>query len=109
MVQPKTPPISIRPGDERLARIDAYAAEHNLNRHLAILLMLDEGYRSLTAVIETPLPGEVGGPGVGLPPRPVKVKGVVTEPKPVTLKAAPEVDRAFGPAKLDYGARLKKR
>lgn len=48
MVQPKTPPLSIRPGPERLARIDAYAAEHRLSRHLAILLMLDEGYRSLT-------------------------------------------------------------
>lgn len=48
MVQPQQPPLSIRPGEERLARIDAYAAEHKLSRHLAILLMLDEGYRSLT-------------------------------------------------------------
>ena len=41
MVQPKTPPISIRLGDERLARIDAYAAEHALSRHLAILVLID--------------------------------------------------------------------
>lgn len=58
MVQPKTPPLSIRPGAERLARIDAYAKDHLLSRHLAILLMLDEGYRSLTYVPEPmPLPG----------------------------------------------------
>ncbi len=48
MVQPKTPPLSVRLGEERLARIDAYAKEHALSRHLAILLMLDEGHRSLT-------------------------------------------------------------
>lgn len=48
MVQPKDPPLSFRPGKERLARIEAFAAERKLSRHLAILVLLDEGYRSLT-------------------------------------------------------------
>ena len=50
----KIPPLSIRPGPERLARIDAYASEHKLSRHLAIMLMLDEGYRSLILTVEAP-------------------------------------------------------
>ena len=47
MVQPKDPPLSVRLGAERLARIEGYAKEHALSRHLAILLMLDEGYAAL--------------------------------------------------------------
>lgn len=41
MVQPKTPPLSIRPGEERLERIDAYAEKHGITRHAAVLAMLD--------------------------------------------------------------------
>lgn len=37
-----------------MARIDTYATEHHLSRHLAILLMLDEGYRSLSAAASKP-------------------------------------------------------
>lgn len=43
MVQPKKPPVSFRPGDERLARIDAFAEKHKLSRHLAILVLIDRG------------------------------------------------------------------
>lgn len=46
MVQPKKPPVSFRPGDERQARIDAYAEKHKLSRHLAILTLIDAGLRS---------------------------------------------------------------
>jgi hypothetical protein len=81
MVQPKTPPLSIRPGEARLSRIDAYAAEHRLSRHLAILLMLDEGYRSLTG-------------------RPVS-----TRPARPTVSPAEPLARPPVP----YGSRLKKR
>jgi len=79
----KNPPLSIRPGPERLARVDAYAAEHKLSRHLAIMLMLDEGYRSLSKA-EAALPLKVGDtytvegdPGVR------KVTAVTTAAKPV--------------------------
>lgn len=105
MTQPKTPPLSIRPGAERLERIDAYAAEHNLSRHLAIMLMLDEGHRALTA--PTPAPSN-----------PEQI------PKPLTVKAKPaakaaSVEVPANPAKLTlnlpvasnapapYGSRLK--
>lgn len=45
MVQPKDAPISFRPGDERLARIEAWAKERKLSRHLAILTLIDAGLR----------------------------------------------------------------
>jgi hypothetical protein len=45
MVQPKTPPLSIRPGDVRLALVDAYAAKHGLNRHAAVLRLIDVGLK----------------------------------------------------------------
>jgi len=79
----KIPPLSIRPGPERLARIDAYASEHKLSRHLAVMLMLDEGYRSLSNSAAT-LPLKVGDtytvegdPGVR------KVVAVTTAAKPI--------------------------
>jgi len=90
----KNPPLSIRPGPERLARIDAYASEHKLSRHLAILLMLDEGYRSLTGTIKTPVSSKV----VNLPPAMTEeqmrpIKGLVSGGRPP----------------VPYGSRLKKR
>lgn len=39
------PPISIRPGAARVARIDAYATKHMLSRHLAVMVLLDAGLR----------------------------------------------------------------
>jgi len=41
MVQPKKPPLSIRLGDVRLAKVDAYALKHGLKRHAAVLELLD--------------------------------------------------------------------
>ncbi len=49
MVQPKEPPLSFRPGDERRARIEAWANEHKVSRHLAILTLIDAGLRALAA------------------------------------------------------------
>ena len=43
MVQPKSPPTSFRPGEERLAKIDAFAAARSLTRHAAILALIDAG------------------------------------------------------------------
>lgn len=97
MVQPQKPPVSIRLGDERLARIDAYAAEHHLSRHLAILLMLDEGYRSLT---EPPL--EVKH----IPPTPVAwPSGAVILPGHVR---DPGPDAPLTMPRAAYGSRQKK-
>lgn len=45
MAQPKTAPKSFRPGDERWARIEAYAEKHRLSPHLTILTLLDAGLR----------------------------------------------------------------
>jgi hypothetical protein len=47
MVQPKAAPVSFRPGEERLTRIEAWAKKRNLSRHLAILTLLDAGLRAL--------------------------------------------------------------
>lgn len=41
MAQPKEPPLSIRPGAQRLASIDAFAKANALSRHLAIMVLLD--------------------------------------------------------------------
>lgn len=41
MAQPKTPPLSIRPGADLLAKIDTYAEERGLSRHAAVLAMLE--------------------------------------------------------------------
>lgn len=49
MAQPKDPPVSFRPGAERLERIEAWAKSRNLSRHLAILTLLDAGLRAVTA------------------------------------------------------------
>jgi hypothetical protein len=65
----KTPPISVRLGAERLSRLDTFAAEHKLSRHLALLTLLDEGHRSLTRAKEPPK----------IPPKP---KAATAEPKP---------------------------
>lgn len=46
MVQPKTPPLSIRPGEARLACIDDFAAKRKLNRHAAVLALIDDGLRA---------------------------------------------------------------
>jgi hypothetical protein len=41
MVQPKSPPQSVRFGEARLAKIDAYAARRGITRHAAVLEMVD--------------------------------------------------------------------
>lgn len=46
MAQPTDPPVSFRPGEERLARIEAWAKKRSLSRHLAILTLIDEGLRA---------------------------------------------------------------
>lgn len=46
MVQPKTPPLSIRPGEARLACIDDFATRKKLNRHAAVLALIDDGLRA---------------------------------------------------------------
>lgn len=54
MVQPKTPPISIRPSAALLAEIKAWATDHGLNQHAAILALLALGVRG--PVIAEPEP-----------------------------------------------------
>jgi hypothetical protein len=53
MSQPKDPPVSFRPGAARLARIEAWAKERKLSRHLAILTLLDAGLRALGPSLPT--------------------------------------------------------
>lgn len=43
MVQPKKPPLSLRPGEDRLARVLAWATDHGLSQHAAILALIDLG------------------------------------------------------------------
>lgn len=64
MSQPKVPPLSVRLGEARLAKIDAYAVKHGLKRHGAVLELLDialEGRISVAAQRPTPkpLPGSI--------------------------------------------------
>lgn len=62
MVQPKTPPLSIRPGDVRLAKIDAYAVKHGLKRHAAVLELVDVGLDGIIAVAtQRPTPKPIPG------------------------------------------------
>lgn len=43
MVQPKNPPLGIRPKPELVAKIDAYAKRHGMTRHAAILALIERG------------------------------------------------------------------
>jgi hypothetical protein len=62
MVQPKVPPLSIRPGEVRLAKIDAYALKHGLKRHAAVLELIDVGLDGLMRVaVQRPTPKPVPG------------------------------------------------
>lgn len=54
MAQPKEPPLSIRLGEARRERIETWAKARNLSRHLAILTLLDAGYRALGPSLPTP-------------------------------------------------------
>lgn len=100
MVQPKQPPISLRPGDDRLARIDAYAAEHKLTRHAAILLLIDLSLVPAKA-----------------PPRakPTKVEedayfaGTMPDAPKAAISETPKISLQLGPANFAPGSRLKKR
>lgn len=56
MAQPKTAPLSVRLGEARLARIDAFAAEHKLARHLAILVLVDKGLAEAVPPVFEPIP-----------------------------------------------------
>jgi hypothetical protein len=81
MAQPKTAPLSVRLGEARLARVDAFASEAGLARHAAILRLVD----------------------LGLLPRPSLVammdRTLLSRPEPEKIK----------PQKVAYGSRLKKR
>jgi hypothetical protein len=62
MVQPKTPPLSVRLGEVRTAQIDAYAVKYGLTRHAAVLELIDLGLHGPTWVASQrptpkPLPG----------------------------------------------------
>lgn len=59
MVQPKTPPLSVRLGDARLAAVDAYAAKHGLKRHAALLDLVDHALAVGGRII---VKGAGGGP-----------------------------------------------
>lgn len=56
MAQPKEPPISIRPGAERQARIEAWAKARGLKRHAAILELIDLGLEWMAERGEPPPP-----------------------------------------------------
>lgn len=45
MRKPQPPPISFRLGKDRLAMVDAYAAQHAVTRHAAALALIDLGIR----------------------------------------------------------------
>lgn len=80
MAQPKEPPLSIRLGAARLARIEAWAKSRKLSRHLAILTLLDEGLRALGK-------GHVD---------PVRHRAAFEEPPPEAEKPAPFKTRLKG-------------
>jgi hypothetical protein len=46
MVQPKTPPMGIRPNPALRARVEAYAARHGISRHAALLKLIEKGLRA---------------------------------------------------------------
>lgn len=76
MSQPKEPPVSIRPGATRLAEVDAFAADHGLNRHAALMALIDLGLGK-------------GAPVAAPPPKPP-----ATTPAPKVRKAAAEPQEA---------------
>ena len=45
MAQPKDAPYSVRLGPERTAEISAYAKDHGLKQHAAVLALIDFGLR----------------------------------------------------------------
>lgn len=75
MVQPKTPPKSFRPGDERWGKIEAHAAKAGITPHAAILALIDKG---LGAKVEALAPPTLDTPLSGWG----DIQTVVPEPKP---------------------------
>jgi hypothetical protein len=93
MSQPKSSPTSVRFGEGRLDRIDAYAKAHLLNRHLAILVLVDAGLA-------------VGKPAACEPARTVEPRRMPVKAK---LHIASEDGVQIGPMPSTPGSRLKKR
>lgn len=73
MVQPKTPPLSIRPGEERLALIEAHAKRRGITRHAAVLELIDLGLAPK--------------PQAALTKPAVKIAAPKAEPKPAPFKS----------------------
>ncbi len=62
------PPISVKPGADRLAKVDAYAAKANLRRHGAILDLIDQGLEAAEGPKdETPVKGRKKAPAAAAP------------------------------------------
>jgi hypothetical protein len=54
MVQPKDAPLSFRPPPVMLGWIDAFAAEHGVSRHMAVLRLIERGHNA-----PAPAPGTI--------------------------------------------------
>jgi hypothetical protein len=89
MVQPKSPPISIRPSEALLAEIDALAERRGMKRHAAILHLLGLGLQ--WAAPEAPKVKALAEPVTSHPPRP-PIKGRVL---PVTATGETVVRKAL--------------
>lgn len=96
MVQPKQPPLSIRPGPDRLAKVQAWATDHGLSQHAAILALIDLGLSGPVA-LTPPSPG----------PSPITTRLNAAERATANFLAVEPAIRMLLP-KAEPGSRLKK-
>lgn len=95
MVQPKDPPISIRPPSDLLAEVDAWATNHGVTRHAAILQLVRRG---------------LGAPAVPKAPGKPPAKAMAAADKKLAESIAnpPRVNIQIGPIERKPGSMLKR-
>ncbi len=102
---PRSAPCSVRIGEERTLRFDAYRARDKLSRSDAIHKLMDAGL----AQEGFPPPGWEASPKAQEAPLPANGK-LRPQPKDAAPKAPPakQVEASFGPPPSAPGSRLKK-
>lgn len=107
MAQPKEPPLSIRPPPAMLKRVEAFAAEREVTRHLALIMLIERG-------LNAPEPAQLAVKvrRVPLGPPATWPSGAVVMPDhkedPGLEAPRTTVNVQLGPARPKPGDRLKK-